>query len=381
MLNNSTPVLSLILCSRNDEYMGHSRWRLETALNHVGDHVRALGRERDVEVLVTDWGSEVPLRDVVALGPAAASIVSFVEVPRALAQELQQDSPFPEVLALNAAARRARGRYIGRIDQDTLVGERFLRQFLAWVEGEAPVDVPLDAALLFANRRSIPYRFSVCCPGLPAVKRFIRSFGDRLHVETGRVFYTADVGIWLLHRDLWNECSGYDERMLYMNDMEIDMATRLMSKYPMIDLGKLVGYDFYHLDHYHPRGSRSSSTHRRVNEERPRQPAGLRPNGDGWGLAAHPLAVSRQAVVSGFPSEDLRAGSRTRPAIVDAAIFAILVLYTRVRMALDHLIYPFVPIWRRRTAIAWRTVRGESVIRWPMLLRRIWMERPSTRAR
>jgi hypothetical protein len=202
------------------------------------------------------------------------------------------------------------------------------------------------------------------------------------------VFYTLDVGIWLLHRRLWNACGGYDERMVYMNDMEIDMATRLMSTYPMIDLGKLVGYDFYHLDHYHPRGSRSSSTHRRVNEECPRQPAGLQPNGDDWGLASYPLAVTSRNVAitsrnvaSGFPSEDLRAGSRTRPAMVDAALFAILVLYTRVRMALDRLVYPFVPVWRRRTAIAWRTVRSESLIRWPTLLRRIWMERPSARAR
>src|SRR5882672_3940573 len=189
----STPTLTLILCSRNDEYMGHSRWRLETALNYVGDQVRALGCERDVEVLVTDWGSDVPLRDVLALGPAAAGIVSFVEVPPALARHLQQDSPFPEVLALNAAARRARGTYIGRIDQDTLVGERFLRLFLSWVEGEAPADVPLDTALLFANRRSIPYRFAACCPRLPIVQRFVRSFGDRLPIETGRVFYTIDV--------------------------------------------------------------------------------------------------------------------------------------------------------------------------------------------
>jgi hypothetical protein len=376
----STPTLSLIACSRNDAYMGNSRWRLKTALNYVGDQVRALGRERDVEVLVTDWGSDVPLRDVLALGPAAAGIVSFVEVPPALARELQQDSPFPEVLALNAAARRARGTYIGRIDQDTLVGERFLGQFLSWVESGAPVDVPLDTALLFANRRSIPYRFAVCCPRLPIVERFVRSFGDRLRIETGRVFYTIDVGIWLLHRRLWSECGGYDERMIYMNDMEIDMATRLMATYPMIDLGKLVGYDFYHLDHYHPRGSRSSSTHRRVNVEHRRQAAGPRPNGDGWGLAAHELAITRQAV----GAELAPPGGRPRSAptaIVDAAIFAILVLYTRVRMALDRLVYPFVPVWRRRTAIAWRTVRGESPVRWPTLLRRIWTERPSARAR
>ena len=70
------------------------------------------------------------MQEVLHLSPAAARIVSFLAIPPALARELQQDSPFPEVLAVNAAARRANGQYIGRIDQDTLVGKRFLGDLL-----------------------------------------------------------------------------------------------------------------------------------------------------------------------------------------------------------------------------------------------------------
>src|ERR1700730_10004235 len=76
-----SPVLSLILCSRNDQYMGNSLWRLQTALNYVARNVEELGRENDVEVLVADWGSEVPLRDVLELSPAAARITSFIVIP------------------------------------------------------------------------------------------------------------------------------------------------------------------------------------------------------------------------------------------------------------------------------------------------------------
>src|SRR5437867_5978425 len=87
------PALSLILCSRNDEYMGNSRWRLETTLNYVATQVEALGRSKDVEVLVADWGSEVPLREVLRLTPAAAAIVSFMLIPAEIARPLQKDSP------------------------------------------------------------------------------------------------------------------------------------------------------------------------------------------------------------------------------------------------------------------------------------------------
>jgi len=96
-----------------------------------------LNREEDVEVIVVDWGTEIPLHTVMRLCPAAAAMVSFVVVPPTLAQELQQDSPFSEVLALYAAVRRANGQYIGRVDQDTLVGKRFLKIFFCTLGGNS----------------------------------------------------------------------------------------------------------------------------------------------------------------------------------------------------------------------------------------------------
>src|SRR5215210_7087051 len=217
-----TPRLSLIVSSRNDDYMCTSRWRLETSLNYVGANVRALRCNGAVEIIVADWGSEVPLREVLRLSPEAAAIVSFVHVPPTVACQLQLDSPFPEVLAVNAAARRARGEYIGRIDQDTLVSARFLEAFDRLYTGEQPLPVPLDSALLFSQRRDIPFEFAARSPSMWAVAQFIRCFKPLLRVELPRdlPWYATSVGIWLLHRNLWDECGGYDERMIYMNSME-----------------------------------------------------------------------------------------------------------------------------------------------------------------
>src|SRR5882672_5606856 len=93
------PIISLILCSRNDQYMGNSRWRLNTTLNYLAQRMDELGREKDVEIVVADWGSTIPLREVLELSPAAARIVSFLLIPPGIARDLQKDSPFPEVLA------------------------------------------------------------------------------------------------------------------------------------------------------------------------------------------------------------------------------------------------------------------------------------------
>jgi len=373
-----SPVLSLVLCSRNDAYMGNSRWRLEATLNYTGAQIAALGAEALVEIVVADWGSEPPLAQALALDPAAARVTTFVTIPPEAARPLQGDSPFPEVIAINAAARRARGDFIGRIDQDTLVGRHFLETFLGWAaEGSAPVRAPLDGALWFSCRRSIPYRFAVRCPGFVDVARLVDWFGRWLEVEIVPTFYYSSVGIWLMHRDVWDEAGGYDERMIYMNDMEIDMAARLMTRYPMIDLGKLVKYDFYHLDHYHPRGPRKSSAHRRVNNESAREDLGIQPSGSGWGLKSAAFEMTaptwcRAIVVPPGASP----GTLPR--------FFVMAVWLAARTTVDHFWYTTLALfrerWTRRVRLGWQAITGQPVTQWPGRLRRAWTERPSARA-
>jgi hypothetical protein len=388
------PVLSLILCTRNDQYMGNSRWRLETTLNYTANKVYELGREEDVEMIISDWGSDIPLRDVLRLNPAATRIVSFVHVPPEIAIPLQKDSPFPEVLALNTAARRAKGQYIGRIDQDTLVGKRFLRTLLEMHDGALQPDVAVESALLFANRRSIPYRLAVRCPSLWVVDRFICWFHQFLRIEHPLQpewpIYASDVGIWLLHRNLWHECGGYDERLIYMNEMEPDMVHRLLKKkYELVDLGKLVNYDFYHLDHYHPWRSRKSSTHRKVNlSTESAAPQVVHPNSENWGLNQYPLELLP------YPSDQVGIEAEIfNPPRFKWLSFILLLLLTGVQIIGDKLIIRLgverfnrwvSPVWwflfasstwKNRTQIARETVAGQPFISWPRLLTKLLIEK------
>src|SRR5437899_9152351 len=78
--------------------------------------------------------------------------------------------------------------------------------------------------------------------------------------------------------------------MIYMNAMESNMIIRLIKQYEMVNFGKLTGYDFYHLEHYHPWAVRRTSIHRKVNPHLPfSQPDTLRANTETWGLRDYPL--------------------------------------------------------------------------------------------
>jgi len=392
------PVLSLILCTRNDQYMGNSRWRLQTTLNYVAQRVHELSRDPDVEVLVADWGSEIPIRSVLELSPAAAGIVSFIQIPPEIARDLQKDSPFAEVFALNAAARRANGEYIGRIDQDTLLGKDFLEYFFALYEGRQRLEVPLESALLFANQRMVPYRFTVRCPSFWAVDKYINWFGHNMKVEvtsTG-TFYKHGVGIWLIHRNLWSECGGYDEQMIYMNLMEVNMISRLLTKYQVVNLGQLVNYVFFHLEHYHPLTLRRSSTHRKVN---PRHLFSnyeiMNPNGPDWGMARYPLEIlpyplakdAEKAPASSLPpfrwlsfmAIIVLAGVQVTG---DALIKSLRKLPTGSDIAWFKLVEPFrrsYNAWAQRFRIAQETVNHQPLSKWPKLLAILWNQKRAQR--
>jgi hypothetical protein len=294
--STSRPVLSLVMCSRNDNYAGNSLWRLQTALNYLALQVSELGRESSFEVIVSDWGSETPLREALHLSEKAAALTRFLEVPPDLAKEKQQDSPFAEVLANNAAIRLASGTFVGRIDQDTLVGKGFLQRFQELAESGGTGRWPIESSFMFLGRRSIPYAFSSRCYPLETVCTFLDRFRHLLPRE-GRCrepWFDAPVGIMVMHRDLWEECRGYDERMIYWGFMETDLGIRVGARHPVVDLEKVIGCDFYHLSHS---TSRLTITNRIKN---PRTKGStFSPNNEDWGLVRYPLELKQGRSLEG----------------------------------------------------------------------------------
>ena len=264
--------------------MGNARWRLETVLNCTSETLEKIGRLGDVEIIVADWGSDVPLAGVLRLSESARRCVRFLHVPPSLAIERQKDSAFPEVLALNAAYRRSSGTYVGRIDNDTIAGASFFKRFFDLLGRVDEFDFDPAYAFMFVHRRCVPVQFARVSPSMRAVRWLIGGFAPLLPVERinkPNHFFQSPVGIMLLHRDMWNECGAYDESLLYWGWMECDLAFRLKRRYPVIDLGEHIGRSFFHLEHYDPKAERTVS--RKCNPRR--QDNVFHPNGQKWGLA------------------------------------------------------------------------------------------------
>jgi hypothetical protein len=305
MLSNN-PLISLILCSRNDSYMGNSRWRLETSINLALLNAKNSNFLDKLEIIVSDWGSEVPLSEVLNLVPEAKDRVKFVHVPPDIAKVEQKDSKFPEVIALNAIARRAIGEYIGRIDNDTVVGADFFRKFEQLYENNPTDELDLANSFLFVERKSVPYRISRLSLPQSLISFFIKLFSSLLKLESatdwGKEFWHSPVGIMMFHRDIWKATQGYDERLIYWGWMEGDLALRLGQKHHVVEFSKFVGYNFYHLEHYSNlteyKDRNGAATQRNKNVPK-FEGLNYCENNNSWGLHSSPIELTEYKY-SGF---------------------------------------------------------------------------------
>lgn len=304
LVNRGQPRLSLIIGARNDGYMGNFNWRFETVLNYLGDNLQRLGRLNEVEVVVTDWGSEIPLHTVLSLNSAVRQIIRFILIPPDLAYRIQGESEFPIVIAQNAAVRRSQGEYIAQTDSDILFTPEFLVTLFEILDDRLNIGIPVDQALIVAKRRQIPWEYVSCNPPIHEINWFVRYFGDFLPVDRVEGFGFAATGMMMMHQRLWKECSGYDERLIHWGWMEIDLGLRITHKYPWFDLRSIEFEDLYsddiklthkyswfdsknpgltvfHLEHYHPDSHRMPT--RRLNPMN--RDNVFHPNGENWGLA------------------------------------------------------------------------------------------------
>lgn len=221
--------ISFILCSKNDDYEGGALSRLQTSLNHNLEITKTIDRE----FIITDWGSDTPLESVITIPEEHKHCVRWLYVPKSVTEKY--DSPFVEVLSLNAAARRSTKNFIARLDQDILVGNSFMHLVTLnrFTENE----------FYFSNRRDFAKDQPVVCS---QEKVFISPYGSP--------YYHYAVGMLLIPKDLWFKVKGYNESMIYYCHMEHDFIARCDKHASLINLGAETNFDFYHLYHERQQG-------------------------------------------------------------------------------------------------------------------------------
>jgi hypothetical protein len=277
------PRLSFVMTGRNDGFMGDFVWRLETSLNVMARGAARLGRLDDLEVIVVDWNSDVPLHEVVSLAPEAAAITRFVAVPADVAVPRQKDTHFPDSIVINTGIRRARGEFVSQTGSDVVFTAATLGALFSVLEGRASGRLPLRDAFMTGGRRHIPNGIVQRTLPLDEFEAYLDRNAAFFPEERGGPGHAAPTNLMLMHRDLWHACRGFDERFIYWGFNDIDLALRITARHGFVPLENM-GVNSLHMEHWSkPRDYSPERMFRKLNPVDNLVPD-FAPNDERWGL-------------------------------------------------------------------------------------------------
>lgn len=285
-------LLSIVLQGRNDSYMGNFVWRLSTNINKHSQNIFDLNTEKKVEIILVDWGSEIPLSNVLTLTNESKSLLRIIQIPPLTAKKYNRDSPYSCVHAINTGIRNANGKYVLFCDGDTYTLFETMKNLLTLLNEGSLKGIPLDKVFLAGSRYHIPKSFHISSPSLREIDQYITDHSQTLpHDKVNLKNFGGTATAYLMTREMWFECRGFDEHLIYWGWFDIDLFYRLITKYDALDLEDL-GMPFFHLEHY------SDSKNRNMAAENPRKmnkavmPVSFAPNDENWGLANENLETT-----------------------------------------------------------------------------------------
>ena len=243
------PVLSLVTTGRNDDYQGNFLWRLETTLNYIGRRIASIGRCEDIEFVVVDWGSGVPLHSVLKLEEEARRIARFILVPPEVAARENKDGKFAGSVAINTGVRRSRGTFIAQTGGDILFDEDLLKRLLDLHGKKRHGKNPIDKTLFHIPLKNIPEEVVGRNPDLGSLENYIAENKHGLRKKRVGPFLKGGAAALLMHRDLWFESHGLDESWFGWGWTDADLNLRICLRDQSADYGGKEGLYAYHMDH------------------------------------------------------------------------------------------------------------------------------------
>ena len=285
--NSQPKLLSFCIAGRDDDYMLDFRYRITTTINHLARSVKNLGQRDQVEILVTDWGSHVPMAQTLELSPEAAEICRFIYVPPEVIRATQEGKDdFHTARGFNVAIRRACGKYILFYAADVLIQEHSLAQMLRLLSGGIHLPIELERTFFMIPRMHVSWQFLERRPNLEEWDRYLLLFAKNTPLESVSDFsFFGGSGALMMHRFMWQELRGADERHSGWGWIDRDLGMRVSQNYHWLS-SSAVGVFLYHMGHPLHKGRRQFVLSKRnisyFN-------AALHANSNDWGLGGYDL--------------------------------------------------------------------------------------------
>ena len=235
---------------RNDDYSPDFKRRFQQSINFLAYSAQKAGVLNDIEVICTDWNSDVPLYDELRFSEDAAKILKFVIVPPQIAKKHNwKNTPFHTTKSINVAVRRAKGKFIGYMPGDILIPEFSIERIIRLLKGNVSTFFNPIETILAVPRKLIPENFSdgvFWGNDYENIEKTLCFFDcslrtDAIHIGTG-----SNSGIVILDKYSISKNNGFHEKLGGWGFSDHEIALRQGRTHKIINTGGLgiFCYDF-----------------------------------------------------------------------------------------------------------------------------------------
>jgi hypothetical protein len=248
-LLSNKKILSICYSGRNDNYGGKFVDRLALSINYLAANAKLIGVLNELEVLVTDWNSKIPLSKTVKLSLEGKQICKFIPVPADIAQTTSHGSnEFHSSISANVAIRRACGDFILIGPADILFPEYQLGQLMKLLMGKLHTCFAPEKTGLMIGRKYLPLQFNdeLAYNSFSVLNKYLLFCDD--NAESGRYLpgLATGYGAIILHKDIIFQLEGINEQFVGWGFSDIELGLKISEDYPCVTLSKfgIIVYDF-----------------------------------------------------------------------------------------------------------------------------------------
>lgn len=253
-----TKILSICIPGRDDNYFEDFKYRINTTINHLARSIKNSNLLDDVEILITDWGSDIPIYQTLNLSQEATKITRFIYVEPEIICGVTKSGRDDWHMSIppNVAARRATGKYILTYPGDTLISQYSFETLIRFLNNEILISVDLECSYFLIPRYDVPWQFLERQPDLVEWDRYFSICSKNTPLENSGIFsFFGDAGGFLMHHSLWNKFRGFDEPNYEYSSNDVELGFRVTQYYPHLSLSS-IGVFLYHMGHPPGRGRR-----------------------------------------------------------------------------------------------------------------------------
>ena len=237
-------LLSILIPGKNDNFRSNTSKVLELNLEQTLKNIELIGND-DVEVVLCDWGSETKI--VESLFTKKHNNFKCVYVSPEITKKYNNGSSYSIVHPLNTSFRYSQGKYVMFWDSDCFVTPDNFEKLYNFVRNMNETD---DMSFYWGSRSNVPYDTYIdmkSCDELTAYLSLNPKLWTELVEENGR-FRGCGVSM-LMDRSLWEESTGWYEKLTHWGWQDIEFHNRLLSRYNYG--GDLLnhGISFHHMLH------------------------------------------------------------------------------------------------------------------------------------